>query len=663
MADRQPIREFYLPKVCCSFPLKNHPAYDEITKSVNAWALQCARPESKLQKQMLVNEKYALLACVMNPYGLKERVSDIDLWKSFRRGMTVKQQERFADTVKQTCAANMKQLQRKGKNKERPVSSLEEYIEQRRASVAALPLLVLLEYTLNMELSDSLLNNPKFQRLQMCAMESLRGLDERHWIAPDGIHAGELREAMFEACDMISAMNDEFMELYSEISEWPEVKELQLTPSGGSYGGEHALDVEHGTLPCCSTGNPWSLKGKTQSDRNQRITAEVLSASLLSGQPYVQASASQPHDQASFLPHTLSDINCDCQSHVSATPLAFSPLFVHLKNREKINFLQLQFLLPPITIWRFIFLIARVLGKARVSWFPRKLLISKTSITLTMCNTDFNLNKYQPKHINLHYDIVTKTTLILDKGQSHDKDPIISSFTIVKEKLKIRSNGFLMFRNKNIRLVLMSATADLKRYESYFSDLGEKVEKVAVSNLSSSEGILSLAYSECYAKSGMQYNFHRICGHIHFERLCVVVKSLFGRKALESQLQQLGVFKSSETIRSNSAFDNKFKNLWADHGDEISMQYSGTPALKGDFVRYGNRIIFGLIRDGFNALTRYFNNFTDGIRQHLPFASAVMFTGITMTTVSLSQVLLLCGVGWDYSRNNSPHQSKWTPVV
>ncbi|EFJ18748.1 hypothetical protein SELMODRAFT_420069 [Selaginella moellendorffii] len=209
MAHRQPIREFYLPKVRCSFPLKNHPAYDEITKSVNAWALQCARPESKLQKQMLVNEKYALLACVMNPYGLKERVSDIELWKSFRRGMTVKQQERFADTVKQTCAANMKQLQRK----------------------------------------DSLLNNPKFQRLQMCAMESLRGLAERHWIAPDGIHAGELREAMFEACDMISAMNDEFMELYSEISEWPEVKELQLTPSGGSYGGEHALDVEHGTLP------------------------------------------------------------------------------------------------------------------------------------------------------------------------------------------------------------------------------------------------------------------------------------------------------------------------------------------------------------------------------------------------------------------------------
>lgn len=27
-------------------------------------------------------------------------------------------------------------------------------------------------------------------------------------------------------------------------------------------------------------------------------------------------------------------------------------------------------------------------------------------------------------------------------------------------------------------------------------------------------------------------------------------------------------------------------SVWANHGDDISLQYSGTPALKGDFVRY-----------------------------------------------------------------------------
>ena len=26
--------------------------------------------------------------------------------------------------------------------------------------------------------------------------------------------------------------------------------------------------------------------------------------------------------------------------------------------------------------------------------------------------------------------------------------------------------------------------------------------------------------------------------------------------------------------------------MWADNGDDISIQYSGTAALKGDFVRY-----------------------------------------------------------------------------
>lgn len=30
-----------------------------------------------------------------------------------------------------------------------------------------------------------------------------------------------------------------------------------------------------------------------------------------------------------------------------------------------------------------------------------------------------------------------------------------------------------------------------------------------------------------------------------------------------------------------------FKELWADHADTISIQYSGTPALKTDFTRTG----------------------------------------------------------------------------
>jgi len=48
----------------------------------------------------------------------------------------------------------------------------------------------------------------------------------------------------------------------------------------------------------------------------------------------------------------------------------------------------------------------------------------------------------------------------------------------------------------------------------------------------------------------------------------------------------------------------------------ISIQYSGTGALKTDFTRTGKRTKLGAIKDGLNSLTRYYkNNFADGYRQ------------------------------------------------
>ena len=56
--------------------------------------------------------------------------------------------------------------------------------------------------------------------------------------------------------------------------------------------------------------------------------------------------------------------------------------------------------------------------------------------------------------------------------------------------------------------------------------------------------------------------------------------------------------------------------VWADNADVISIQYSGTGALKTDFTRTGKRTKWGAIRDGINSLTRYYkNNFADGFRQ------------------------------------------------
>ncbi|GJX07816.1 phosphoinositide phosphatase SAC6-like protein, partial [Tanacetum coccineum] len=95
-----------------------------------------------------------------------------------------------------------------------------------------------------------------------------------------------------------------------------------------------------------------------------------------------------------------------------------------------------------------------------------------------------------------------------------------------------------------------------------------------------------------------------------------VTQSMIGRKMLEYQLRRLGVFDAEENIITHPNFDDCFKILWANHGDDISIQYSGTPALKGDFVRFGKRTPEGILKDGWNALMRYYlNNFVDGTKQ------------------------------------------------
>lgn len=80
--------------------------------------------------------------------------------------------------------------------------------------------------------------------------------------------------------------------------------------------------------------------------------------------------------------------------------------------------------------------------------------------------------------------------------------------------------------------------------------------------------------------------------------------------------QKLGILNESQRVEDQQDFENLFKNIWADHADVISTQYSGTGALKTDFTRLGKRTKGGLVRDGVNSLVRYYkNNFADGFRQ------------------------------------------------
>ncbi|KAI5061915.1 hypothetical protein GOP47_0022454 [Adiantum capillus-veneris] len=255
--------------------------------------------------------------------------------------------------------------------------------------------------------------------------------------------------------------------------------------------------------------------------------------------------------------------------------------------------------------------------------------------------------------------------------------------------------------------------------ERHFRELTERygfVVAVDLVNQHGSEAVLGMAYANAMqtlttVNANIHYvpfDFHQICGQVKFEKLaslyedikdklskqgyflmmdgcdivekqigvvrtnCIdcldrtnVTQSLLGRKSLEVQLQRLNIFEQSDTIDKFPNLDVKLKTLWADHGDNVSLQYSGTSALKGDFVRFGKRTVHGILKDGYSGLARYYyNNLHDGKRQdaldlaaghytasrgfsfredrtsmkiltYLPLVAAVVFAGLVFTTKSL----------------------------
>lgn len=138
--------------------------------------------------------------------------------------------------------------------------------------------------------------------------------------------------------------------------------------------------------------------------------------------------------------------------------------------------------------------------------------------------------------------------------------------------------------------------------------------------------------------------------------------------SLDIQLRRIDIFSPEDSIATFGEEYKKFKLLWVNQGDEISLEYTGTHALKRDLVRHGKRTLGGLISDGVSAISRYYlNNFQDGVRQdaidlvsghysvsrnkpspfqlnafetllYLPVASALVIGGLTLTSLSLNQV-------------------------
>ncbi len=111
-----------------------------------------------------------------------------------------------------------------------------------------------------------------------------------------------------------------------------------------------------------------------------------------------------------------------------------------------------------------------------------------------------------------------------------------------------------------------------------------------------------------------------------------VVQSVIARNILHRQLHKLGLEGKPEA--NGSAFspfvatelETIFRNLWTDNGDQLSVLYTGTKALKTDFTRTGKRTFKGAILDGKHSVQRYYiNQLRDGYYQVPAFCLVFFF--------------------------------------
>ncbi|KAK6633081.1 hypothetical protein RUM43_012824 [Polyplax serrata] len=93
-----------------------------------------------------------------------------------------------------------------------------------------------------------------------------------------------------------------------------------------------------------------------------------------------------------------------------------------------------------------------------------------------------------------------------------------------------------------------------------------------------------------------------------------VVQTALAKFVLEIQMTKLGLMVPEGQIAQ--PVRNTFQLLWANNGDIISKQYTGTNALKGDYTRTGERKFTGLMKDGMNSANRYWRvHLLDSYRQ------------------------------------------------
>ncbi|OWM67110.1 hypothetical protein CDL15_Pgr000562 [Punica granatum] len=272
------------------------------------------------------------------------------------------------------------------------------------------------------------------------------------------------------------------------------------------------------------------------------------------------------------------------------------------------------------------------------------------------------------------------------------------------------------------RLRVINHEETSKVVERHFHDLSQRYGETMVLDLTDrhgDEGQLGAAYaSEVEKLPNVRYvsfDFHHICGSSNFENLevlyeeisedfekqgyflvdaegtileeqkgiiranCIdcldrtnVTQSFLAQKSLNIQLRRIGVLVPTESFSTFSDNYGKFRTLWAEQGDELSLEYAGTHALKGDLVRMGYgrkafcfscsalRILkhyysdgkelkgfVSFVQDAIDLVSGHYTINRNGASpfqlngfesiSYLPVASALLVGTLTATTLSLQQ--------------------------
>ena len=167
-----------------------------------------------------------------------------------------------------------------------------------------------------------------------------------------------------------------------------------------------------------------------------------------------------------------------------------------------------------------------------------------------------------------------------------------------------------------------------------YQNLSKLLTQVKITELLTSFGYTHIVCDESTLNNKTELKLHEVFDKSNFKQIqhgvfrtnCIdcldrtnVVQSVFARCFLHKMLFDCGIGEkpTNEPFQSfKEGFEYKYKTVWADHGDGISRAYSGTNALKADFVRTGQRTLQGTLVDGLLSSTRFvINNFRDGYNQ------------------------------------------------